>query len=823
MTSPAGDRPLVSIVTPTLNGARFLEATLRSVREQTYPRVEHIVVDGGSTDGSLDLLRAEGEQGTIRWISEPDEGMYEAINKGMALAGGEILAYLAGDDAYLPWALESVVRIFESQPGVDIVFGDGTKIEHETGVQRLRLFPPFDRPSLARYESLMQPAVFWRRSMFERIGGFDPKMRYVADLDYWLRAGAATAKFAHLREVIAVERIHAGRLSSAQSAAMAAEDRAMRAAHAAADGGTTDREQAVARDMKWQRRLFLWFLVASWVRPLPGPWHRFLNQGRVIVNRQRLLRGSKPHESKYLRNAVVSRLAADVITVGVPTEEELAPQASAHGHGLLQQLLPDVAERARRPGTVIEIGTTREKLPGQGSTVILAGLAARLGLPFMTVDMDPANTEQALADLAGIPGARAVTAKGEDFIATIDQPILAAYLDAFDIQHGQHSEYRIDRYRQFLGTEITNEAAAQMHLACAEALVPRLMPGGLIVIDDTWMEGERFAGKGGTAVPALLRRRFKIVAQTRTAVALQAPRRRPRGMTRIRRGVVRRARRYGGAGLRAARRLGRRARRLGRRVLASFRSQRNELALALAYRFSADGRRSSKALRAMRDTAKGRRCVIIGNGPSLNEMDLAPLKDEVTFGLNRGHLLFPRIGGPTTYLVSVNRLVIEQSGAEMIATPCLKFFDWRNRALVPKGLEDVIFLRTIPQPGFSTDIPGRGLWEGATVTYVAMQLAYHLGYREVALIGVDHSFATTGPAHAKVTSTGPDPNHFDPSYFGEGYRWQLPDLEMSEQAYTMARAAFEAAGGMVIDATVGGKLTIFEKADFTTLFPPKRP
>lgn len=822
MTGAAGERPLVSIVTPTLNGARFLEATLRSVREQTYPRVEHIVVDGGSTDGSLDMLRQEGERGTIRWISEPDEGMYDAINKGLALAGGEVLAYLASDDAYLPWAIESVMRIFESRPGVDVVFGDGTKIEEETGAQRLRLFPPFDGPSLARYESLMQPAVFWRRSMLERIGGFDPKMRYVADLDYWLRAGAATAKFAHLREVIAIERIHAGRLSSAQAAEMAAEDRAMRAAHAAADGGATDREHAAARDMRWQRRLFLWFLVASWVRPLPGPWHRFLNQGRVTVSRQRVLRGSKPHESKHLRNAVVSRLAAEVIAVGSPGLEEPG-QPTPHGHGLLQRLLPEVAARARRRGTVIEIGTTREKLPGQGSTVILAGLAAKLGLPFMTVDMDPANTEQALADLAGIPDARAVTAKGEDFIATLEEPILAAYLDAFDIQHGQHSEYRIDRYRQFLGTEITNEGASEMHLACAEALIPRLMPGGLIVIDDTWKEGNGYAGKGRTAVPALLKRRFEIVAQTKTAVALQAPRKPRRRLTRIRRGITRRVRRFGGAGLRVGRRAVRRIRRVGRRLITSFRSQRHEAWLALAYRLSADGRRSSKALRAMRDTATGRRCVIIGNGPSLNGMDLAPLKDEVTFGLNRGHLLFPRIGGPTTYLVSVNRLVIEQSGAEMIATPCLKFFDWRNRALVPKGRADVIFVRTVPKPGFSTDIPGRGLWEGATVTYVAMQLAYHFGYREVALIGVDHSFSTTGPAHAKVTSTGPDPNHFDPSYFGAGYRWQLPDLEMSEQAYTMARSAFEAAGGRIVDATVGGKLTIFEKADFTELFPAKRP
>jgi hypothetical protein len=100
-----------------------------------------------------------------------------------------------------------------------------------------------------------------------------------------------------------------------------------------------------------------------------------------------------------------------------------------------------------------------------------------------------------------------------------------------------------------------------------------------------------------------------------------------------------------------------------------------------------------------------------------------------------------------------------------------------------------------------------------------MQLALYLGYRDVVIIGVDHSFTTPGPAHQLVTSQGADPNHFDPSYFGKGYRWQLPDLEMSEQAYRLAKDAYERAGGSIVDATVGGKLTIFPKAEFTSLFP----
>lgn len=198
-----------------------------------------------------------------------------------------------------------------------------------------------------------------------------------------------------------------------------------------------------------------------------------------------------------------------------------AAVAPPHGHELMARLLPDVAQG--RGGFVIEVGTTREKLPGQGSTVVLAELASKLRLPFVTVDMDPANTEQARLDLARIPTAQAVTAKGEEYLATFDQPIVAAYLDAFDIQHGMHSEDRVQRYREHLGTDITNAAASAMHLAAAEALRPRLVPGGLVVIDDTWPDGAGYAGKGRDAVPALLAGGFAIVGTTDSAIALRSP------------------------------------------------------------------------------------------------------------------------------------------------------------------------------------------------------------------------------------------------------------------------------------------------------------
>ena len=99
-----------------------------------------------------------------------------------------------------------------------------------------------------------------------------------------------------------------------------------------------------------------------------------------------------------------------------------------------------------------------------------------------------------------------------------------------------------------------------------------------------------------------------------------------------------------------------------------------------------------------------------------------------------------------------------------------------------------------------------------------MQLAYHMGFSEVILLGVDHSFTMQGKPHTAVVSEGDDPNHFAPNYFGKGFKWQLPDLETSEIAYRMAKQAFESDGRRIVDATIGGKLTVFPKVDYETLF-----
>jgi len=225
---------------------------------------------------------------------------------------------------------------------------------------------------------------------------------------------------------------------------------------------------------------------------------------------------------------------------------------------------------------------------------------------------------------------------------------------------------------------------------------------------------------------------------------------------------------------------------------------------------------TNRRMGLFRNRHKGQRCVIIGNGPSLNKMDLSFLENEITFGMNRIFLLFDTWKFRPTYYVSVNPLVIEQSAEEILKIDAPKFLSHKGIPFFNDPGE-IHFLQSIPQWFFSKD-PRNGICEGWTVTYVAMQLAYFMGFEEVVLIGVDHHFFTQGDPNKEVVSEGDDPNHFHPDYFGKGVRWHLPDLERSEGSYRMAKQAFEAENRRIIDATVGGKLAVFPKADYRELF-----
>lgn len=232
-------------------------------------------------------------------------------------------------------------------------------------------------------------------------------------------------------------------------------------------------------------------------------------------------------------------------------------------------------------------------------------------------------------------------------------------------------------------------------------------------------------------------------------------------------------------------------------------------------------RESIRRLAELKDIHKGKRAFVIGNGPSLNQTDLSKLEHEITFGMNRIYIAFSEWGFTTTYLCVTNDLVVGQFVDDFIALPIPKFIAWRshrhfNPELPMTQLPTFVYT-SYTGPRFTGDVRGR-VWEGATVTNLALQLAFHMGIEKAILIGVDHNFASKGDANKTVVSDGDDPNHFMPNYFGKGVKWQLPDLDTSEIGYALARDAYRRAGREVVDATVDGKLTIFPKVDYNSLF-----
>jgi len=229
-------------------------------------------------------------------------------------------------------------------------------------------------------------------------------------------------------------------------------------------------------------------------------------------------------------------------------------------------------------------------------------------------------------------------------------------------------------------------------------------------------------------------------------------------------------------------------------------------------------RESIRRIQQYRDIHKGKRCFVIGNGPSLKQTDLSLLNGEYTFCTNRIYLMLDQLGFKPTYYVVSNDLIVEQCARDIEELPMPKFVGWHARDMI-KFTKDMTFLwtRCGLRSWFFTDLTD-GCWEGNTVTMVAIQLAYYMGFSEVYLLGVDHSYKFDGTPHAEQLSTGDDPNHFAPNYFGKGFRWHLPDLEGSELAYRVANHIFQTTGRHIYDATIGGKLEVFPKVDYYSLF-----
>jgi glycosyltransferase involved in cell wall biosynthesis len=209
-SGPTPQEPLVSVLTPSFNQRRWLVETLGSVASQTYPHLEHIVVDGGSTDGSVDVLRAALPPES--WISEPDGGQSEALNKAFDRSRGEIIGWLNSDDAYLfDDTIESVVDYFRANPDVDVVYGHAALVSETGSLLHVMWMPRYSKSRLWQENVIAQPAVFIRRRALED-GFLDESFHYTMDHELWLRL-ATKHSFGRIDDVLAIDRHQAQRKS----------------------------------------------------------------------------------------------------------------------------------------------------------------------------------------------------------------------------------------------------------------------------------------------------------------------------------------------------------------------------------------------------------------------------------------------------------------------------------------------------------------------------------------------------------------------------------------------------------------------------------
>lgn len=216
--TPYFDFPSISIITPNLNQAKYLEETIRSVLLQGYPSIEYIIIDGGSTDGSLEIIK-KYEKWIAYWVSEPDTGQSNALNKGFRKATGAITAWLNSDDLYEIGSLKKAGTLFSSRNDVDIIYGDGMVIDENGAfleIGKSRLINEHDDLGNFIPNRVFQPSLFFRRKILDDIGFLDENLHYAMDVDFWIRAFPGHKAF-HTENILSRFRLHQSGKTTASS------------------------------------------------------------------------------------------------------------------------------------------------------------------------------------------------------------------------------------------------------------------------------------------------------------------------------------------------------------------------------------------------------------------------------------------------------------------------------------------------------------------------------------------------------------------------------------------------------------------------------
>lgn len=236
----------------------------------------------------------------------------------------------------------------------------------------------------------------------------------------------------------------------------------------------------------------------------------------------------------------------------------------------------------------------------------------------------------------------------------------------------------------------------------------------------------------------------------------------------------------------------------------------------LAWVFSAQGKENRENLKTYKNKYTGQKCFLVANGPSLKQMDLSFLKNEISFGLNRIYMAYEEMNFTNNYIVSINGLVLSQFNNEISELNIQKFLNWESRGKFPQKDNSINYIyKSFLGASFGTDL-SKSINPAATVTYAALQIIYYMGFSEVIIIGMDHNFQTkkkNRPNETEIRDEDEDKNHFHPNYFPKGSKWETPDLISSEYFYQIAKDVFDKDNRKIVDCTIGGKCKVFEKGD----------
>lgn len=286
-------QPLVTIVTPSFNQGEFIEETIRSVLEQDYPQIEYLVMDGGSTDTTLDVLRRF--EGRLEWVSEADAGQSDAIDHGFARAHGGILAWLNADDVYMPGAVSRAVSVLLADQSAALVYGHAEFMDRNGKPLGQHAQSPWDLGRLINQaDDIPQPATFFRREAYFAVGGLDHDLHYCMDYDFWIRLGRRY-RVLQVPDVLAQMRLHAEAKTSSGGLARVEEVRAMIGRHGRSELPESFRWDFVRESMRAgiaaaragrHRKA-----IRIWARALPYFRYAFVLKTAARVSARRIRKG----------------------------------------------------------------------------------------------------------------------------------------------------------------------------------------------------------------------------------------------------------------------------------------------------------------------------------------------------------------------------------------------------------------------------------------------------------------------------------------------------------------------------------------------------